>query len=286
MRSAEEGEGALNVGPLLADASKTLSLSSQSARVDAELLLAHCLQQPRTWLITHEETEVAPTALAAFRALIARRSAGVPVAYLLGRREFWSLELEVTPAVLIPRPETETLLEAALARIPAGAAWRIADLGTGSGAIALALARERPGCSVVATDSSEEALAVAQRNAARHRLGNIEFRRGGWYAPFAAEKFELIVSNPPYVAVDDPHMAALMYEPRRALVAGESGLADLRVVIEQAPLHLKPHAWLLVEHGATQGAAVRGLFEHSRFADVETVADLAGLPRVSLGQLA
>ncbi|MGH8529816.1 MAG: peptide chain release factor N(5)-glutamine methyltransferase [Nevskiales bacterium] len=275
----------MTLAEALSAAVERLRPHSDSARLDAELLLAHCVQQPRSRLLSHGENKLADDALTRFQGLVTRREMGEPLAYLLKQREFWSLELEVTPAVLIPRPETETLVEAALARIPAGARWRIADLGTGSGAIALAIARERPACVVLATDSSEAALAVAARNAQRHQLGNVEFRRGRWYAALSGEKLELVLSNPPYVAAQDPHLAALAFEPRRALIAGDNGLADLRFIVQHAPLHLKPGGWLLLEHGATQDQAVRELLKFSGFASVETLADLADLPRVTLGQL-
>ncbi len=281
----ESGKRQMNLAEALTGAVERLRPHSDSARLDAELLLAHCLQRPRSWLLSHYEATLADESLAHFQGLVTRRAMGEPLAYLIERREFWSLELEVTPAVLIPRPETETLVEAALTRIPVGARWRVADLGTGSGAIALAIARERPDCSVFATDSSDTALAIARRNAQRLALSNVEIRQGSWYAPFAGEKFDAILSNPPYVAATDPHLPALAYEPRRALIAGENGLADLRFIIEHAPLHLKPGGWLLLEHGATQDEAVRELLNLAGFASVGTGTDLAGLPRVSLGQL-
>ncbi len=280
-----QGEGEPRIQALLQIATEKLSLVSESARLDAELLLAHVLQRPRTWLLSHGETTADEAALAKFRGLVARRSMAEPVAYLTGLREFWSLELEVTSAVLIPRPETETLVEAALARISKKRPVHLADLGTGSGAIALAVARERPACAVIATDSSPAALAVAQRNARRHQLENVEFRHGRWFEPLAGERFELILSNPPYVAADDPHLADLAYEPRRALIAGGNGLAELHLLTEQAPLYLNPRGWLLLEHGATQGEAVRMLLDRAGFTGIETLTDLAGLPRVSFGQL-
>ena len=273
----------MSVAEVLAEAVARLRETSDTAQLDAEVLLAHCLRQNRAWLRAHDDAGVAPAVLEGFRALVARRGAGVPVAYLTGQREFWSLTLEVTPAVLIPRPETETLVQATLERLPAHAC-RIADLGTGSGAIALALARERPDCAVVATDSSDAALRVARNNAERHGLQRVDFRLGAWFAPLANERFDAVASNPPYVAPDDPHLAALLYEPRRALVAGEHGLADLRRIIEQAPAHLHEGGWLLLEHGAAQDGAVRELMARAGFAGIGTLSDLAGLPRVTLGQ--
>lgn len=193
-------------------------------------------------------------ARARFEALLARRQAGEPVAYLLGRQGFWSLELEVSPATLIPRPETELLVELALARLPAGQSLRVADLGTGSGAIALALARERPQAHVVATDASAEALTVARRNAARLGLGRVEFRDGDWLVPLAQERFDLIASNPPYIEQDDPHLAQgdLRFEPPAALASGADGLDAIRVIVRDAGRHLHPGGWLLLEHGWNQ----------------------------------
>jgi release factor glutamine methyltransferase len=221
------------------------------------------------------------------RDLLRRRAAGEPVAYLTGRRDFWTLELEVTPAVLIPRPETERLVEEVLALFPAAPPIRLADLGTGSGALALALAAERPAWQIVATDASPEALAVARRNAERLRLGNVELRCGSWAEALGAhERFAAIVSNPPYVAEGDPHLAAgdLPFEPRSALVAGADGLAAIRVLIPAAVAHLRAGGWLLLEHGAGQGAAVRALLEEGGLAAVRTLRDLAGHERASLGR--
>lgn len=214
-----------------------------------------------------------------YLAFLARRAAGEPVAYILGRKEFYGMELEVTPAVLVPRPETELLVDLALARKPAS----VLDLGTGSGAIALALKRHLASARVVATDASAEALAVAQRNAARFGL-DIEWRLGRWFEPLAGERFEGIVCNPPYVAVGDPHLAALPFEPRLALLAGADGLDAIRLVAREAPAHLVPGGWLLLEHGMGQHEAVRALLEA---AGLETEAgwpDLAGIPRVAGGR--
>lgn len=256
-------------------------------RVDAEALLLHVLGQPRGWLFTHGGDALTPDQSSRFDELIARREAGEPVAYLTGSRGFWTLDLEVTPDTLIPRPETELLVELALARIPHGAASRIADLGTGSGAIGLAIASERPSAGVVATDASEAALAVAGRNAQRNDIGNIEFRHGSWYAPLAGERFDLIASNPPYIEEGDPHLVEgdLRFEPMTALASGEDGLDDLRTLVSAAPSRLVVGGWLLVEHGWEQGDAVRALFANAGFSDVETIRDLEGRDRVTLGRL-
>jgi release factor glutamine methyltransferase len=261
-----------------------LKESSDSARTDVSILLCHVLDCPRSFLLSHPETLLTPEQQQAFGALVARRSAGEPVAYLTGTKEFWSLELKVTPAVLIPRPETETLVEAALARLPADQSLRVADLGTGSGAIALALARERPMAHVIATDISDAALAVARDNERAHCIPNVVFHESIWFAALAGQQFDLIVSNPPYVAAGDPHLAALRFEPQTALVAGADGLDALRLIIREAPAYLSAEGWLLVEHGADQGDAVRSLFATAGFSAIETLPDLAGLARVTAGR--
>lgn len=269
----------------LARAEAALAGASASARLDAELLLAHALRSPRSALYGHPEAALDAETADRYKVLIARRGGGEPLAYLTGSKEFWSLELEVSPAVLVPRPETETLVEAALERVPPDACLAIADLGTGSGAIALALARERPGCRITATDDSPAALAIARANAKGLGISNIRFRRGDWYAACPGDSFDLIASNPPYVAAGDPHLAALACEPRAALVAGEDGLASLRALIAGAPARLRPGGWLLLEHGADQAPPVRRLLEASGFNALVTLADLAGHPRVSGGRL-
>lgn len=256
--------------------------------VDAELLLAHTLDKNRSWLFAHAEDPVGHAAHARFLSLVQRRLAGEPVAYLTGTRGFWTLDLEVTPATLVPRPETELLVELALARLPADAGARLADLGTGSGAIALSLAKERPHARVVATDASPAALEVARANAARNHIGNCEFRRGDWLAPLAGEMFELIASNPPYIADGDPHLLQgdLRFEPAMALSCGPDGLNAIRAIVARAPTHLQAGGWLLLEHGWAQGEAVRGLLLDAGFIDVESVRDLEERERVSLGRMA
>lgn len=257
------------------------------SRRDAEILLGHALGRDRAWLTAHDSDPLPADGVSRFRALWARRLAGEPVAYLTGRRGFWSLDLAVTPAVLIPRPETELLVERALAGIPADAAWEIADLGTGSGAIALALARERPQCRVTATDHSGEALAVARANARDHDIGNLRLVHGEWWAPLQGEHFHVAVSNPPYVAAADPHLRQgdLRFEPPGALASGADGLDDLRAIIAGAPDHLHPGGALLVEHGFEQAEAVRGLFRDAGFRHVCSWLDLAGHERVTGGEL-
>lgn len=255
-------------------------------RLDAECLLAHALARPRSWLFAHAGDAVEAAAGARFATLLARRQAGEPVAYLTGVQGFWTLELEVSPATLIPRPETELLVELALARIPGGTAARIADLGTGSGAIALAIAKERPHAHVVATDASAPALDVARRNAAHNGIANLEFRHGDWLAPLAGERFDLIASNPPYIADGDPHLdqGDLRFEPPSALSSGRDGLDAIRTIITAAPRHLHDGGWLLLEHGWDQGGAVRVLLAEAGFVDVETARDLEDRDRTSLGR--
>lgn len=275
----------MSIRDALASATARLRHTSETPDLDAGLLLAHVLGRPRSYLIAHSGDALSDADAAAFAGLVERRGEGEPVAYLTGRKGFWSLELEVAPAVLVPRPETELLVELALARLPPETGLRAADLGTGSGAIALALASERPRLAVVATDAHPAALAMARSNAARLQLGNVEFREGDWFGAFTAdERFDLLVSNPPYVAAGDPHLAGLGHEPRAALAAGEDGLDALRRIAAGAPAHLLPGGHLLLEHGAYQGAAVRGLLLEAGFEDVEIHSDLAGHDRVTLGR--
>lgn len=251
-------------------------------RLDAQLLLAHRLARPRTWLIAHDDAVLAPADTEAFAAAIARRVAGVPLAYLVGEREFRGLMLQVSPAVLVPRPETEHLVDWALSLAPRGA--RVADLGTGSGAIALALCHARPDLAVTATDASDAALAVARANAQRLGLA-LRFAAGSWWAALAGERFHLVASNPPYIADGDPHLTALAHEPRQALTPGGDGLDALRAIVAGAPSHLVPEGWLLLEHGHDQGPPVRALLAANGFEAVETRRDLAGLERCTSGRL-
>lgn len=265
----------------------TLREAQQSLdRIDAEVLLAHVLDCSRTHLRTWPEREIAADALARYWQLVRRRAAGEPVAYLTGKRDFWDMTLRVTPDTLIPRPETERLVELALARIPIDAQWRIADLGTGSGAIALALARGRPKSHVIATDKSSAALAVARENAARLGVTNVEFREGRWFEPLAGEHCHLIASNPPYVHPADPHLAEgdLRFEPSSALASSPDGLADIREIVAHAKLHLHPGGWLLLEHGYDQGGAVAALLRSEGYQSVEVVTDLGQRERVAIGQ--
>jgi len=272
------------VGAALARAAQTLAQASPSARLDAELLVMHACGLSRSELLTRDSQILTAEQVTGLDELLTRRQQGEPIAYLAGRREFWSLDLAVSPATLIPRPETELLVERALARIPPDAAWSIADLGTGSGAIALALAKERPRCRVIATDNSPAALAVARANAVRLDLA-VDYRLGDWLAPLAGETFDVLVSNPPYVASGDLHLAGLRYEPDTALVAGPDGLDTIRAIVASARAALKPGGWLLLEHGYDQGAAVGVLLRQHGYDEVRCYPDLAGHDRVSEGVL-
>lgn len=253
------------------------------SRHEAELLLGHALDRPRAWLYAHADDVVDADAKIRFEALRAARARGEPVAYLTGRRAFWTFELAVTPAVLIPRADTERLVELALERIPVDADCAVADLGTGSGAIALAIASERPRARVVATDASDAALAVAQANARRLDLANVEFARGDWCAALGTRRFDVIVSNPPYIAAGDPHLdeGDLRFEPSSALASGIDGLDAIRLIAAQARAHLEPGGWLLVEHGHDQGDAVRGVFDAKGYTDIATARDLEDRERVT-----
>jgi len=253
-------------------------------RLDAQLLLARSLQRSRSWLIAHEDAPLTADQQQAFAADCRRRADDVPLAYLLGEREFHGLQLQLSPAVLVPRPETETLVDWGLERLSlwAQGAPRVADLGTGSGAIALALKHRHQAASVCAVDCSADALAVAAGNAARLGL-MVEWLVGDWWQALAGRRFHLVLSNPPYVAADDPHLAALRHEPLLALTPGGDGLGALRRIVHDAGPHLIDGAWLLLEHGHDQADAVRAMLRQAGFATVQTRTDLAGRPRCSGG---
>ncbi len=255
-------------------------------RFEARVLLRHVLRCDEAWLIAHGDDDLTAAPFAVFGALIARRAAGEPVAYLTGHRELYGREFVVTPAVLIPRPETELLVELALQRLPVGAPCRVLDLGAGSGCIGVTLATERPQAQVTLVDTSEAALEIARANAARWAPANATVLRSDWYTAIAAEHYDLIVSNPPYVADGDPHLAQgdLRFEPQSALVGGADGLDDIRRIVSGAPAHLVPGGWLLFEHGHDQAAACAQMLAAAGFQDITTAPDLAGIPRVSGGR--
>jgi len=254
--------------------------------VDARALLSHVLARDRAWLIAHAGDALERAHADAFFALAKRRRDGEPVAYLVGHREFWGLRFEVTPAVLIPRPETEALVETALQRLPRDRSVRVLDLGTGSGAIAIAIATERPEAQVTATDISSEALEVARANASRLGVANVEFVRADWYDGLSGRCFDAIVSNPPYVASDDPHLGEgdLRFEPRLALAPRTSALSALAAIAAGARGHLVEHGTIVVEHGYDQADNVVDLLQRNGFVDVRSLRDLAGMRRVVAGR--
>lgn len=258
---------------------------SPSGRLDAEWLLSAALGKPKSYLRTWPDREVPSDAEARFIAHLQRRRAGEPVAYILGRQGFWSLDLDVGPHTLIPRPDTELLVDAALQLVPSTPA-RVLDMGTGTGAVALALASERRYWSLLGVDRIDEAVALATRNAQRLGINNARFVQSHWFSALAGCRFALILSNPPYIRADDPHLQQgdVRFEPASALVAGEDGLDDIRLIIAGAPAHLDASGWLLLEHGYDQATAVRGLLADTGFAEVHSRTDLGGHERISLGR--
>ncbi|MHB8679300.1 MAG: peptide chain release factor N(5)-glutamine methyltransferase [Rudaea sp.] len=275
---------AATVRGLLAEAQAVLS--GDEGRGEAELLLGHALGVDRAWLIAHRDDAVAPALAGQARCCVSRRAAGEPVAHIVGHRGFHALDLAVTPDVLIPRPETELLVELALQHIPQSEKVDIADLGTGSGAIALSIATARAQSRVLATDASATALDVARGNARRLGLRNVDFAQGDWCAALATRRFNLIVSNPPYIAEGDAHLRQgdLRFEPRLALSSGAEGLDAICIIVRDAPVHLQPGGWLLLEHGSEHGAAVRALLQQSGYVEVFTSHDLENRERVSGGR--
>ncbi|HZW25057.1 MAG TPA: peptide chain release factor N(5)-glutamine methyltransferase [Gallionella sp.] len=263
-----------------------LSLDSGTARIEVQMLLQQVLGVNRAYLLAHPERQLDEMQQAAYRALLQRRLAGEPLAYILGEREFFGLNFKVTPATLIPRPDTELLVELALQRIPQSG--RVLDLGTGSGAIALSIARSRPDVDVTAVDASPEALEVAQENARRLGVGNARFVHSDWFAALEGERYDLIVSNPPYIEDADAHLGQgdLRFEPRSALASGTDGLDDIRRIVADAKGHLNDGGWLMFEHGYDQAERARELLEASGFADVFSARDLSGIERVSGGRYA
>lgn len=264
---------------------QTLGLEPREARLEAQILLCHALGVSRAWLISHDRDVLTDAAGKVCSDLLARRLAGEPIAYIVGEREFFGLAFKTTPAVLIPRPETELLVELALARLPENQPCTVLDLGTGSGAIAISIAKNRQQAAVTAVDQSAEALAVARENAVRLDAPNLRFLHSDWFGALGGETFDLIVSNPPYVEAADPHLQRgdVRFEPLSALASGADGLDDIRRIAAAAPLHLKPGGWLLFEHGFSQGESCRRILRQQGFLQVETIRDLARLERVSLG---
>ena len=264
-------------------AALTLDPHSESPRLDAELLLAKILGLPRSALIARGQEPVDSNDERAYAELIAKRAGGVPIAYLTGSREFWSLPLEVSPAVLVPRPETELLVEHALALLPRDEVCSVLDLGTGSGAIALSLAHERPHWAITGVDNSPAALQVAACNSQNLKLSNVQWRCGSWFDAVPGERFQLIVANPPYIAAADPTLKTLGAEPAAALIAGPTGLEALCAIVAQAPQHLYARGWLALEHGITQAQDVVQLLQQHGFDSIRTYPDFSGRPRITLG---
>lgn len=267
---------------------KLASIPDSIPKLEAEILLASLLDKPRTYLTAWPEVEITPDQAQNFQAMLERRCAGEPMAYITGLREFWSLNLEVTPDTLIPRPETETLVEKALKYIPKEKSIHIADLGTGSGAIAAAIASERPLCNIIATDFSHSTIQVAQRNFRRLGLNNIQISIGEWCSALPSDiKFDVIVSNPPYIAEGDGHLAhdGLPWEPQRALRSGHDGLDDINRIIRDTPRHIAPRGWLFLEHGFDQGDRIQSMLEDAGFSSIHTSQDLSGHDRVTVGQI-
>ena len=279
---------AATAGTLLAWAREQLNQSSDSPRLDAEILLGHVLEANRAALYANPDKRVAARQSALFAELVSARKQGRPVAQLTGEREFWSLNLQVNSNVLVPRPETELLVERALALIAADASLQILDLGTGSGAIAIAIASERPACSVTASDNSPAALEIARRNGERHAPGRIAFLHSDWFAALEGQRFHIIISNPPYVSESETDLTdmELDFEPPEALYSGADGLEDIRKIIAASPAMLAASGWLLLEHGYTQADLIRQLLTTAGFSNIESHTDLAGTPRVTTGQLA
>lgn len=264
---------------------QAIGLDQRESRLEVQILLCHSLGVARSWLISHDRDALPGPAAQIYASLLARRIAGEPIAYIVGNREFFGVKFKTTPAVLIPRPETELLVELALARIPENQPCSVLDLGTGSGVIAIIIAKNRPLATVTAVDRSLEALAVARENAAQMEVPNLSLMHSDWFGVLDAQTFDLIVSNPPYVEASDPHLQQgdARFEPLSALASGEDGLDDIRRIAAAVLQHLKPGGWLLFEHGYNQGEGCREILRQQGLLEVETIRDLAGLERVSMG---
>lgn len=260
-----------------------LNLDASTARIETQCLLQAVLQVNRAYLFTHPERVLNAAEFARYRTLFARRLCGEPIAYLLGEREFFGLTFKVTPATLIPRPDTELLVELALEKIPQQGVCRVLDLGTGSGAIALSIAHARPNAQVVAVDASEAALDVAQQNQQKLSVKNVKFLHSDWFAALAQQRFDVIVSNPPYIEFADAHLTQgdVRFEPLSALASGLDGLDDIRRISAQAMQHLNPRGWLMLEHGYNQARQVRAILQQANFQQLFSARDLAGIERVS-----
>ena len=280
----------MTIEATLRDAQISLAkfVDSGEAKLEAQLLLQSVLNVNRAWLISHQNDALEANVHAAYRALINRRLNGEPIAYILGYREFYGLKLKVTPATLIPRPDTETLVDAALAKIPLQKNLTICDLGTGSGVIALAIAKHRPHSHVTAVDTSEDALKIAYENAQSLQITNIKFVQSNWFGALHNQLFDVIVSNPPYIEQNDLHLKQgdLRFEPTSALASGQDGLDDIRNIITNTPQHLNPHGWLLLEHGYNQAEQVAALLKQAGFSQISHAQDLAGIHRVTFGCIA
>lgn len=276
----------MTVNDAIVAATARLKNFSNTPALDAQVLLAHALGENRTYIIAHAKDTIDEQVYQQFDQLVSLRAEGTPVAYLTGVQEFWSLPFNVTRDTLIPRPETELLVELALEKIPPEARFLIADIGTGSGAIALAIASERRHCRVLASDPSAAALRIAASNANRLGINNVEFVQGSGLEPVTGTQFNLVVSNPPYIGENDPHLQQgdVRFEPRSALVAGVEGLDIIRAIVEQALQYLLPGGWLMIEHGYDQEQAVDILFRKKGFSNIECYRDLAEQPRVTIGQ--
>ncbi len=268
----------------ITDAVERLAPASDSTRLDAEILLCQTIDMPRSYLFAHPEDELDDLTIERFEALLRRRIDGEPMSYITGVKEFWSRELLVSPATLVPRPETELLVELALREIPRKAEWRILDLGTGSGAIAVSIAGERPLSNITATDLSPEALAIAAENVRQADLANVTCIEGSWAAAVAGKQFDLVVSNPPYVRSDDAALQKLRHEPRSALTSGEDGLDDIRILASDCAAILAANGLLMMEHGAEQQTDVANILEAAGWVEIACHNDLAGLPRVTVAR--
>ena len=270
----------------LKSATKCLLATSDSAVLDAEVLLSHVLEKPRSHLRAWPEKELPEKEYTKFLQLMDQRQQGVPIAYITGKREFWSRDFKVTPDVLIPRPDTELLIELSLNLMANKPKARLIDLGTGSGIIAITLSAERPDLEIFATDRSTKALTIAKQNATNHQIKNIHFSQSCWFDEIALSKFDLVISNPPYIEDNDPHLSLgdIRFEPESALIAADQGLKDIKTISNQARKYLKASGTLLIEHGFNQQTAVQAIFNSYKYSNIKTHTDLSGNPRVTTGQ--